>query len=251
MPEVIILGSAAALPSAKRENTYLVVRDAHSAVLVDCAGSPIQRLQEVGVNPVDLDGLIITHHHPDHIYGVPALILGLWLLGRKDSLHIYGPLKGVASVASLMEILDAGDWPRLFSTTFHAVQLTENFPVMETSDFLIHATPVAHMVACIALRFTSKKTGRVMVYSSDTEPCESLVRLGRGADLLLHEATGPEKGHSTAAQAGAMGRLMGAKRLVLVHLPVNHIDLNAWRRDAEREFGAPVELAEDLSRFEF
>jgi ribonuclease Z len=250
MASVIVLGSGCALPSAARENTYLAVRDDDGTILVDCGGGPIRRLIQANIDPTELRCLIATHHHPDHIYGVPALMLGMWLMGRQRDLDIYGPLKAVSAVASLLDVLDTRDWPGLFGTTFHAVQLTERFLVIETGDFLIHATPVAHMVACIALRFESKKTGKVAVYSSDTEPCESLLRLGQGADLLLHEATGLEKGHSSPAQAGAMAHAMGARRLVLIHLPpIGQED--DWRREAAQEYGGPVEIAHDLDIFDF
>ena len=250
MANVIALGTAGALPSADRENTYLAIRGDNGTILVDCGGGPVPRLKQAGIDPTELQCLIATHHHPDHIYGVPALILGMWLMGRSTGLDIYGPLKAVSAIASLLEVLDTRDWPGLFGTTFHAVQLTEKFLVLENDDFRVLATPVAHMVSCIALRFESKATGGVMVYSSDTEPCDSLIRLGKGADLLLHEATGTEKGHSSPAQAGAMGKMMGVKRLVLIHLPCVGRE-EEWRHAAEQEFGGAVEIARDLDIFEF
>jgi ribonuclease Z len=253
MPEVLVLGSGGALPSAKRDNTYLAVRGERSVLLIDCAGSPIQRLRQMGVDPTSLRALIVTHHHPDHIYGVPILILGMWLLGRQDDLEIYGPLKAVASVASLLEVVDASDWPALFGTVFHAVPLIERTLVLETEDFRIYSSPVAHMVACVALRIEHKASGAVMVYSSDTEPCDALVRLGAGADLLLHEATGNFQGHSSPRQAGEMAQAMNAKRLVLVHLSNNGTDGDEelWQREAQGVYAGPVCIAHDLERFEF
>ncbi|MGQ9516484.1 MAG: MBL fold metallo-hydrolase [Anaerolineae bacterium] len=250
MPEVLVLGSGGALPSAERDNTYLAVRGERSTLLIDCAGSPVQRLRQMGVDPTSLRALIVTHHHPDHIYGVPILILGMWLLGRQGELEIYGPLKAVASVASLLEVLDASDWPALFGNVFHAIPLIEHNLVLETEDFRVYSSPVAHMVACVALRIEHKASGSVMVYSSDTEPCEALIRLGMGANLLLHEATGNFQGHSSPRQAGEMAQEMGAERLVLVHLS-NDGDEEQWQREAQEMFAGPVFVAHDLERFEF
>jgi len=91
MAKLTILGTAPALPDSLREYTYMVLQGKESVILIDCASSPLQRLAQAGVNPHDVDHLIITHHHPDHVYGVPVFLLGLWLAGRQRPLHIYGP----------------------------------------------------------------------------------------------------------------------------------------------------------------
>src|SRR5512141_407849 len=87
---MILLGTGAALSDAHRENTYLVVQGEQTSILVDCAGSPIQRLLKARVPLDSIDHVILTHHHPDHIHGLPVLLLDLWLAKRKKTLHIYG-----------------------------------------------------------------------------------------------------------------------------------------------------------------
>jgi ribonuclease Z len=83
MAQVILLGTGAALSDETREHTYLVVKEKKRAVLIDCAGSPVQRLIKAGVALNNIEHLILTHHHPDHIYGVSVFLLDLWLGGRK------------------------------------------------------------------------------------------------------------------------------------------------------------------------
>lgn len=58
------------------------------------------------------------------------------------------------------------------------------------------------------------ESGWKVVYSGDTKPCDALVEAGKGATLLIHEATleddkpdvAAAKGHSTFAQAIDIGR---------------------------------------------
>lgn len=250
MPRVIVLGTSTALPHDNRENTYLLLEGETQAFLIDCAGSPLQRLSRAGVALEKLEGLIVTHHHPDHIYGVPALLSGLWLSGRKTPFHIYGPQKSMHILQGLIELMEWDGWPEWLPIVYHQVLAQENALVLDSPEFHITASPVKHlMMMTLAVRAEAKRSGGVVVYSSDTGPCEALVRLARGADLLIHEATGPEEGHSTAAQAGIVARQAQVKRLVLVHFPRLE-DAPLMIQQARQEFVGPVEVAEDFAVYE-
>jgi ribonuclease Z len=250
MAQLTILGSAAAIPDAFRENTYMVLKGEESSLLIDCAGSPLQRLQKAGVALESLKTLIVTHHHPDHVYGVPALFLGLWLSGQ-SGLRVFGSPDCVARIPAMMDLLEWQRWPTPFAVSFHKVEMRESCPVLGSDDFEITASPVKHLIPTIALRVVSRKTGGVLAYSSDTEPCESLFQLARGADILIHESTGPYPGHSTSAQAGIMARRCGVKKLVLIHFPALNGNLDNMVRAAEAEFDGPVELAQDFAVYTF
>jgi len=96
-----------------------------------------------------------------------------------------------------------------------------------------------------------KKTA--VVYSSDTEPCEAVVRLARGAQTLIHEATFPERdrgkfgAHSTAADAGRIAAQAGVERLILTHIDaLYHEELPELLAEARRQFGGTVEIAEEF-----
>jgi ribonuclease Z len=70
------------------------------------------------------------------------------------------------------------------------------------------------------------RPGRLVVISGDTRPCERIVRVATGADLLVHEATFTEEEkeravetrHSTAREAAQVALAAGVKRLALTHL---------------------------------
>jgi ribonuclease Z len=102
---------------------------------------------------------------------------------------------------------------------------------------------VKHLIPTIGLRFefTDSKT---VAYSCDTEPCESLMKLAEGADILLQESAGPGKGHTSAAQAGEIATTAKVKHLVLIHYDQN-VGEKQLLRAAQGKFSGEVSLAVD------
>ncbi|MBI4790252.1 MAG: MBL fold metallo-hydrolase [Chloroflexi bacterium] len=255
MAQVIMLGTGAALSDAKRENTYLVVQGASSSILVDCGGSPTQRLLAAGVPLESIDHVILTHHHPDHIYGLSVFLLDLWLAGRKRVLHIYGLAETLRAAQAMMRAFEWESWREhgFFPVEFHRVAKKGIELIIVTPEFSVSATPTKHLLPTIATRFVSTASGKAIVYSSDTMVCESVVALACDADVLFHEATTvdePNFGHSSARQAGEQATHAGVKQLVLVHLPPDG-DVEQLRAAAASTFKGKVVVSKDFQRFKF
>jgi len=246
-----VLGSSAAVPAIGHDNACLVVQGEESTLLVDCAGSPLLKLQLAGIEPTALDYVIFTHGHPDHMYGFPILALGLWLLGCRRPLQVLGEARGLQTAQELLRAFHASDWPDFCPPSYREVPLLPESLVLDLPDLLVTACPTAHLIPSMALKFVDKATGQSVVYSSDTGPSEALVRFARGADVLIHEAAGHEDGHSSAAEAGQVAQRAGAHKLFLIHYPALQTDLNALLAEARREFAGPVELARDYGAIEF
>jgi ribonuclease Z len=245
------LGSSAAVPSVGHDNVFLAVEGSQSVLLIDCGGSPALKLQLAGIDPMHLDYVLFTHRHPDHMYGFPILMLDLWLLGRGRPLHVVGEAESVRTAQALLAIFHSEDWPGFVQPRYNEVPLTPEAVALDLPDLLVTASPGEHLVPSLAFKVLNKATGQVVVYSSDTAPCSSVVRLARGADVLIHEASGDSEGHSSPAQAGTVAQEAGVGKLYLVHYPVIDIDLNAWLEAAQQTFDGPVELARDYGVIEF
>jgi len=248
MTRLVLLGTAAAISDAAHENTYMVLEGPHGAVLIDCAGNPIGRLEMAGVDPGQLRAVVITHLHPDHSYGLPMLLMGLWLLGRREPLTVHAPDGVVDRLQRIMDAFDWADWPHFFPVDMQPIADRPGALVVETGDFRITASRNQHMVMTVALRIENGATGRVTAYSSDTAPCDAVIDLARDADILFHEAAGATLGHSDAAMAGQIAAQAGARKLVLVHYPVD-ADPAALAEEAQTSYAGPVEVAEDLAEY--
>jgi ribonuclease Z len=254
----VFLGSSGAIPGRNRDTTSLVFAGEHDAILVDCGGSPAQKLWLAGTDPRALSRVVITHIHPDHAYGLPSLVQTLFLLGRKAPLHLACREEHEAPLRALLGLFDLLERPGLFPVVWEPVPPRERFAVGTPGDgsqrdFALTASPNAHGgMPNMALRFEAPG-GPAVVYSSDTEPCGAVERLARGAHTLIHEATFSERrprgigAHSTAAQAGEIAARAGVMRLILAHIDAGlHGELDAHRDEARARFPGEVEIAREF-----
>jgi ribonuclease Z len=242
------LGSSGAVPSAGRDTTALVVRAGRSTCLIDVGGSPVQKLRRAGIDPLALTAVVVTHTHPDHVYGLPALVQCLLILGRTAPLPIHCRVEHAGLVERLLDLFmlraERLELPVL------PVEPRQGVPVLETADLRVTASPNAHgRMPNLAVRVEAD--GRSVVYSSDTRPCREVEALARGATALVHEATfdrpNPEQWHSTAREAGAVGRAAAVRRLYLAHVGYTlHGRLDRHVAAARATFRGPVAMVREL-----
>jgi ribonuclease Z len=191
-----------------------------------------------------LTDLILTHFHPDHVSGVPSLIMNCWLQGRQAPLHVYGLAYTIERVQKLMEMYEMDTWPHFFPLHYHPLPESERTLVMECPEWRILASPVQHIIPTIGLRIEAAG-GRSASYSCDTHPSPAVVNLARGADVLIHEAAGASAIHSTPEQAGAIAAEAGVQELYLIHYPPS-VDEHDWIQQAQSAFSGKVTLAKDF-----
>ena len=251
MPKVIILGSSNAIPDENHENSHMALVGEERLVLIDCVNNPIVRLRKAGLEVENITDLILTHFHPDHVSGVPLLLMDLWLMGRKNELHIYGLDYTLERLEKMMGLYGWEAWPGFFPIQFHRLPEQEMTLVQENTEWRIYSSPVNHIIPNIGLRVEFKISGKVFTYSGDTEPCQQVIELADNADVLVHEAAGDEKGHTDAAQAGKIAESAGVSDLYLIHYPNGPYEDDTLRARAAAKFSGSVQLAEDFMQFAF
>lgn len=243
-----------------RDNTSLVVEVGGELTLVDCSANPVAKVLRLGLDPLRLSRVVVTHAHPDHTYGFPSLIHSLKTHrpARTQPLRLYAPKEALDLLLGLSRLYGFDDPlrpPPPFDVSFHETPLREEHLLVDAGDYRIRTTPVVHKRReVVAVRFDDGRSGRSLTYSADTEPCPALERLAAGTDLLIMEATRPREerlaGHSSAAEAGELAARAGAKRLLLIHvLAENPREESELTADAAKAFGGPVEIAEDMESY--
>lgn len=122
---VVFLGTAASAPTARRGLAANLIRRAGDRILVDCGEGTQRQMLRSGVGLVDVDEILITHHHADHFLGLPGLLKTFGLRGREAPLRIYGP----AGLRTLMEVLRP-----VIGRVPYPLELVE----MESADWIGH-----------------------------------------------------------------------------------------------------------------
>jgi ribonuclease Z len=250
MAKLIILGTSNAVPTETHENTHMAIVGSDGTVLIDCVSTPKVHLQRAGITLESITDLVLTHFHPDHVSGVPLLLMNMWLLGRQRPLRIFGLHHCLERLEDMMGFYHWERWPDFFQVSFHRLPERERVLVLEKAEFRIYSSPVRHMVPTIGVRIETADGERAIAYSSDTEPTPSVTRLASGAAILLHESSGGGPGHSTAAQAGAIAREAEVGRLLLIHYPANDLDEAGLIEQGRSTFQGDVGLARDFQELE-
>jgi ribonuclease Z len=243
MVRLLILGTAHSVADETHRHTHLAVVGERGGLLIDCGVCPRSRLEDLGVGRDRITDIVITHFHPDHVSGLPLYIMELSLTGRRLPLAIHASPSCLQRIEAMLDLFALRRWPNMFPISFLPIPSDELAPVLSGEEFAASASPMIHLVPTTAVRVDLAAGGSV-VFSSDTEPSDLLVRLAKAADVLLHEASGEGVGHSSAAQAGEVARRAEAKRLILVHYDPSR-DPNEFLREAKSVFPGRVDIAFD------
>ena len=215
------IGCGDAFGSGGRQNTCFHVTGDHVNFLIDCGATSLPALKRLDIARDDIDLILITHFHGDHFAGLPFLLLDAQFTRRSRPLVIAGPQGIETRLAQVMEALfehSSKTRPR-FELSVVALRPEEkhSFGTVDVTPY-----PVVHGESggpFLAYRIEAE--GRVIAYSADTEWTETLIPLGRDADLFIAEAYTYDrvvKNHLSLTTLEAHLCEIRPKRLVLTHM---------------------------------
>jgi ribonuclease BN (tRNA processing enzyme) len=246
-----ILGSGPAAPNPGGANSGYLVRFGETALVMDCGPGTAGRIPlHVPVN--QLDGIFISHLHPDHYFDLVATYYSLKFgEGRATRLPLWVPPGGRQFLDHLGRLITSR--PAFLEDIFEVCDYSPDSQV-RVGQLTIAFHPVQHFILSHALRLQSP-TKQVLVFSSDVAPCPELIEAARGADLFLCESALMEasedepdpkrRGHLSAREAGEAARAAGAKRLVITHCRSNADADRHHLSTARQAFDGPIELARE------
>jgi len=154
--KITFLGTADAIPSAKRNHTAILLNYNSENILIDCGEGTQRQFKKAKISPLKVTRLLITHWHGDHILGIPGLLQTLAFSDYKKTLYIYGP---VGTKKFIKEML------RTFVFTsdlkIEVIEVVRNGKFFETPDFYLESRKMTHGCPCNAYAFVKKGNLRI------------------------------------------------------------------------------------------
>ncbi len=226
------------------QSGYLIEKPDSTPILIDCGSGVVHRIGQTRVSVLDIDTVLLTHLHPDHVSDIIAFVQAR-RLQDESSLEVFGP-PGTDEVVK--ELLDAVDlWGR---TSIETEILEENCRRV-INDYLVENLTTKHSSTCYAYKIDEK-----LVYTGDTEGFEELKSFMEGVDVVIHDASYPEgfemKNHPTPDEIGRMVENLKADMLILSHFyPQAREAVDSTIEYLRENFSGIIKPASDLDTLTF
>ena len=178
---MLFLGTAGAAPSAHRGAPGHLVRRGGDRILVDCGEGTQRQLLRSGVGLVDVDDVLITHCHADHVLGLPGMLKTFALRAREAPLELYGP----AGLAELMTTLRPVIGRLTYRVNVHPLAPGD---AVERDGYRVHAFATDHHVPSVGYALVEdERPGRFDIDAArglgvPEGPLFGLLQHGRGGD---------------------------------------------------------------------
>lgn len=211
--KLTILGNNGPFPSAGGACSGYLVTKGRVNILIDCGNGVLSNLQKY-IHFEELDAIIITHLHSDHVSDMMVLKYAVQIKQKRGQLDknltVYAPPEPAEEYGRL-DVKDA----------FDLKPVTEDL-VLNFESIRIAFKQMIHPYMDFAVSFES--WGRRFVFSGDTSWTESIIDFAHNTDLLMLDAglsasdkTGNAAAHLTAEECGIIAGRAGAKKLLLTH----------------------------------
>jgi len=244
-------------------------------ILIDCGSGVSQRLLEHGIQGNQIDALLITHLHSDHIVDLFQLIISSWHQGRSRPQKIFGPPGTKNYVEQLMNLWRSEIKQRIVheqrpSTKALEVEITEieNGTLINFRKLNVRSVEVLHQPVKKAFGFIFENTHEKAVISGDTKYCPALIEAAKGADILLHEVfihnempvvdgirtaqtiKNVASYHTLDSEVGKVATKAKVGCLMLTHFAPPKFDRKKLLNTVSQDFKGHVLIGEDLMTFD-
>lgn len=226
MLDICLLGTGGMMPLPYRWLTSMMARYNGKSILIDCGEGTQIAMKEKGWSPKPIDVICFTHFHADHISGLPGMFLTMGNAERTEPLLLIGP-KGLERIVTALRTIapelpfelrfielngpeqeiDLGDMKiKAFRVNHNVTCYGYSLIVERIGMFDVERAKAQNIeqkywnrlqkgevieledrVLTPDMVLGPPRKGLKVTYTTDTRPCESIVKNAEGADLFICE----------------------------------------------------------------
>ena len=218
----IVLGSGSAVPHPARSSSAYWLETVSGTILLDFAASALHRMAQENLDWTRLDAIWISHFHLDHLGGLAPFLFATRnapeIKSRTKALKIFGP----RGLEKLIRAFDEAKNYKLFRQPFpveiREVEPAEEFEILPDARAVALETPHTDESLAVHIR---DRSGKAIVYSSDTGFTKALGAFARAVDLFVTECSyfkdKPIEKHLELSEAMFLIRYAKPKKAMLTH----------------------------------
>ncbi len=217
------MGTGGSVATPTRDNTSLLLRSGEDFILIDCPGSLIRKLGKLRIDPRRVRTILLTHIHPDHVYGLPSFIHSLML--EEGEIQFFASAEATSLARRLLDLFELREKNVKTRVRFRSLRPGKKIDI--SRSLTVKPFPVPHHPSSLAYHFYFKGEGREIVFSGDTPVHAPLFEEARGIDWLIHDSSAPSRFfrkypelrrvHTSALDLGRMSQEASVKGLVPIH----------------------------------
>ncbi len=241
MSMLTLLGTGTCQVEHERRASSVLLELDGRCVLFDCGHGVLQRLLEVGVRHAQIEHVVLSHFHPDHVSDlIPLMQVGAWSQrdARATDLHIYGPAGVQTLIDGLFRLFNPASFQqKSYRVVVHEVTKDEIVIEGQTFEFLSLPPAGNH-----GLRFQYK--GKMYALTGDSYFHEQEIAFLKDVDLAVIDS-----GHIKDREIVELAVVTRAQRIVCSHL-YRELDGLRLQAEAQREgYRGTILVGRDLMTF--
>lgn len=160
---------------------------ANGRVLFEAPPQALMSLKRLGIGRDDIDTVVLSHHHGDHMLGLPFLLLEWKYMGRRKPVQIVGPPETELIARQVCE----RTFPTLFDSPVQIEWVTAKpGETLRLGELTLEPVEVKHDEKLILnLGYAAEMGGRKFAYTGDSALCDAVLDLARHSEVLVSECS--------------------------------------------------------------
>ena len=182
MKKIVILGTSSSMPTKSRNHPGIFIKFNKRGILLDCGESVQRQLRIMKISPTDIDYILITHWHGDHILGLPGIFQSLSSMNYKKRLNIIIPKENIENLKRLIE-----DFIIPINFDINIIEAKDDL-IVDEEDFQIYGIKTKHSTISYSYYIIEKdyiKLDKDLLNKYNIKNKELIKKLKEGKDIEI------------------------------------------------------------------